>query len=114
MLIDDDRLTVSLLQTLLELDGFEVMQVTSEADIVERALSEPPDAFLVDYHLSDREGAQVVRELREQPRFADAAIVMTSGLDVEEKALAAGADAFLLKPFEPTHLSDLLKRLVNR
>jgi CheY-like chemotaxis protein len=35
---------------------------------------------------------------------------MTSGMDVEERCLQAGANAFMLKPFKPTDLMNVIKR----
>jgi CheY-like chemotaxis protein len=113
MIVDDDRTTVRLLQTLLELDGFEVLAAPRGQDVLELAGEANPDLFLMDYNLSDMNGGDVVRTLRSDPRFAETPVVMTSGMDVEQKALAAGATIFLVKPFEPDELPGLFNRLIN-
>jgi DNA-binding response OmpR family regulator len=112
MIVDDDRITVSLLQTLLEMDGFEVMQAPNGAIAMERAKANKPDAFLVDFHLADYDGSDFVRELRKLKEFADAPIIMTSGLNREKEAAAAGANKFLIKPFEPSNLVSLLNEML--
>lgn len=112
MLVDDDRTTVKLLQTLLELDGFEISVAGRGGDVMEIALASKPQLFMIDYHLSDMDGVEVIRELRESPQFAHTPIVMTSGLDVEDEALEAGADTFLVKPFEPEELPALFNDLI--
>ena len=62
MIVDDDRNTVKLLQTLLELDGFEVSVAPRGADVLPAAQQNKPDIFLMDYHLSDMDGVEVDRK----------------------------------------------------
>lgn len=112
MLVDDDRNTVKLLQTLLELDGFDVEVATRGADVIPTAEQVNPDIFLMDYHLSDMDGVDVLIELRKHDRFSGTPIVMTSGLDVEDEVREAGANTFLIKPFEPGELPGLFNRLI--
>ena len=112
MIVDDDRTTVTLLKTLLELDGFEIEVAGRGADVLPLAARTSPDLFLMDYHLSDMDGVELLRELRAGGPFANTPIVMTSGLDVEDEVMKAGANAFLVKPFEPSELPDLFNRLM--
>lgn len=112
MLVDDDRNTVKLLQTLLELDGFDVVVAVRGADVIPTAEQENPELFLMDYHLSDMDGVDVLIQLREHDRFSNTPVVMTSGLDVEDEVREAGANMFLIKPFEPGELPDLFNRLI--
>lgn len=114
MIVDDDRTTVKLLQTLLELDGFEISVAPRGADVLPLARQVHPDVFLMDYHLSDMDGVEVVRTLRADPMFANIPIIMASGLDVEEEAMKAGATTFLVKPFEPDALPGLFNSLINK
>jgi DNA-binding response OmpR family regulator len=113
MIVDDDRTTVKLLQTLLELDGFAVCTSPRGADVIPVAEANNPDIFIMDYHLSDMDGVDVIRQLRAHERFAATPIIMSSGLDVEEEALEAGANKFLVKPFEPEDLPPLFARLLG-
>ena len=113
MIVDDDRTTVRLLKTLLEMDGFEIAVAGRGMDVMPLAEEFLPDLFLMDYHLSDSDGVEIVRQLRQMDRFAATPIVMTSGLDVEEEALSAGATTFLVKPFEPEDLPGLFNNLIG-
>ena len=112
MIVDDDRTTVKLLQTLLELDGFEIQSAGRAADVLPLARTFQPQIFLMDYHLADADGVEVIRGLRASDEFANTPIIMTSGLDVEEEALEAGASRFLVKPFEPEDLPGLFNSLI--
>jgi CheY-like chemotaxis protein len=113
MIVDDDRTTVTLLQALLELDGFEVVLVPRGSMVLSRAQQEHPDIFLIDYHLSDMEGTTVTETLRNSTEFAKTPVVMTSGMNVADEAKKAGANLFLGKPFEPGELAGLLNRLIG-
>lgn len=113
LIVDDDPTTVKLLQTLLELDGFEV-SVAPRGQMAFDSLQEfRPDAFLIDFHLHDMDGTELVEMLRANAEFANAPIIMASGLDKEDEALSAGADEFLVKPFEPNLLADIFYDLLG-
>jgi DNA-binding response OmpR family regulator len=112
MIVDDDRNTVKLLQTLLELDGFEIIVAPRGGDVLPIAQEKKPDLFLMDYHLADMDGVDVVRELRASDTFASTPIVVASGLDVGEEVLEAGANHFMVKPFEPGDLAPLFNKLL--
>ena len=113
MIVDDDRTTVKLLQTLLEMDGFVVVNAPRGHTAYAMAHDAKPDLFLVDYHLADMEGVDLIVRLRADPVFASTPIVMASGLNVEGAALKAGANTFLAKPFEPSKLADLFYSLIG-
>ena len=114
MIVDDDRTTVKLLQTLLELDGFNVVVAPRGGDVLPLAQAEQPELFLMDYHLSDMDGVEVIVQLRATQDFAKTPIIMTSGLNVEKEAMEAGASTFLIKPFDPEYLPKLFNQLISQ
>jgi DNA-binding response OmpR family regulator len=113
LIVDDDRTTVKLLQTLLEMDGFDVFIAGRGADVFNVARANQPDIFLIDYHLVDMEGVELVKSLRADPVFAKTPIVVASGLNVEDSVLKEGANRFLIKPFEPNKLADIFYGLLK-
>ena len=113
MIVDDDRTTVQLLQMLLEMDGFEIAVAPRGADVLPLAQEFQPDLFLMDYHLSDMEGVDVVIQLRADAAFANTPIVVASGLNVEAEVIEAGANRFLVKPLEPADLPILFNELLT-
>lgn len=112
MIVDDDQTTVSLLSTLLELDGFDVVAVRQGSEVIARAEAEHPALIMVDFHLTDMEGVEVIKAIRAHSTLSAVPIVMASGLDVSDAALAAGANKFLIKPFEPSDLPELFNTLI--
>jgi DNA-binding response OmpR family regulator len=109
LLAEDDHTMVSLLKTLLKLEGFEVVALDVNADVSAAVERENPDALLMDVHLGKQSGMDIVQAIRKNPALANVRIVMTSGLNVKEECLKHGADHFLMKPFMPDDLLSLLK-----
>ena len=69
----------------------------------------------VDRSLVRLEGhpVDVVEQLRADPELYQLPVVMTSGLNREDEAMEAGADWFLIKPFDPSELVAILQRLLG-
>ncbi len=109
LLAEDDITMVSLLKTLLKMEGFEVLALDVDADIPAAVDREKPDAIFMDVHLGDKSGMQVLQAIRKNPETANVRVVMTSGLNVEQECLNLGANAFLQKPFMPDELISVLK-----
>ncbi len=114
MIVDDDKTTVTLLQMLFEMDGFEVANIARGSKVLEAASAEKPDLFLIDYHLVDMDGMTLTKKLRADPQFADTPIVIGSGMNVEDEAKLAGANAFSIKPYEPRDLEALFRKLLEK
>ena len=111
MLIEDDDSMKSVLGTLLELEGYKVMLAPDRRpmdEILQAVRNARPDVILMDVHLREVNGFDILKVLRADPQLASARIVMTSGMDVRDDCLKAGADDFLMKPYMP---DELLKRL---
>jgi len=109
LLAEDDHTMVSLLKTLLKMEGFEVVALDVNADVPAAVLKENPDALLMDVHLGKQSGMNIVQAIRKIPELSNMRIVMTSGLNVKEECLKHGANHFLLKPFMPDDLLKVLK-----
>ncbi len=114
LVVDDDRTTVTLLQTLLELDGFGVIVCPRGSEVVNTMRAEKPDIVLMDYHLADMKGLEVLKQIRADDELGNTVVVMTSGLDASLESEAAGADTFLIKPFEPGKLAGLFNDLIAK
>jgi CheY-like chemotaxis protein len=110
LLAEDDPTMVSLLKTLLRMEGFEVMAVDVHSDVMAVVQREKPHALFMDVHLGGRNGLEILEDIRRQQELSGVRIVMTSGLNVKEECLGRGANAFLLKPFMPDDLLSALKQ----
>jgi DNA-binding response OmpR family regulator len=112
MIVDDDRTMNLLLKTLLELDGFAVVQAPRGDQVISVALAEHPDAILMDVHIAEVDGIVLLKQIRQHPTLKSLPVIMSSGMDVEIECRAAGADAFILKPYPPDQLSTTLKKVI--
>ena len=115
LVIDDDELLCELIRTTFELEGFEV---ATARDVIEaeRALTKTrPDAILLDIGLPGIDGVFYLERLRETPHTSKIPIVAISGSEEAGRAAsAAGAQAFLRKPFSPLELLGLVAPMVKR
>jgi DNA-binding response OmpR family regulator len=112
MIVDDDRTMNLLLKTLLELDGFSVVLAPRGDQVLSVALAEQPDAILMDVHIAEVDGIVLLKQIRAHPTLKRLPVIMSSGMDVEIECRAAGADAFILKPYPPDQLSTTLKKVI--
>jgi CheY-like chemotaxis protein len=114
LVVDDDPEIVTFLSTLLELEGIESSVATSAAAALEQLQQGPPDLVLLDIAMPDRDGIDLCKELKSDPRTAEVPVFVVSarpGKDVVERALAAGAEEFIRKPFEN---AELISRIRER
>ncbi|MBK9927086.1 MAG: response regulator [Anaerolineales bacterium] len=110
LLAEDDQTMVTLLTTLLRMEGFEVIALASVSDVPGAVLQHRPDNLLIDYHLGRQNGIEVVEAIRSNSANKNLNIVMASGLNVKDDCLSRGANHFILKPFMPDDLIKLLKK----
>jgi DNA-binding response OmpR family regulator len=110
LLAEDDPTMVSLLKTLLKMEGFEVLAVDVNSDVPALVQQEKPHALFMDVHLGGQSGMDILETIRKQKELSGVRIVMTSGLNVREECINRGANAFLLKPFMPDDLIRALKQ----
>lgn len=94
----------------------EIAEVEDGPSAVDAALASPPDAMILDVGLPGKEGWDVLREIRADPRTADVPVLMLTGHagdSIRRKAEAVGASAFMTKPFQPAELRSALVRLIS-
>jgi CheY-like chemotaxis protein len=112
MLVEDDLTMVSLLTTLLQMEGFQVARLRKEeniAQVMETMCSEQPDLALMDIHLRQFNGFDLLKQIRSDSALQSLRVVMVSGMDLRQKCMQAGANGFLLKPFMPDDLIQLIR-----
>ena len=110
MLIEDDQMMVSLLTTLLHMEGFKVKVPSNHQlnDLISSIHKELPEIAFVDVNLRTSNGLDLVRQIRQKPGMDGIRILMTSGLNLKQECIQAGADGFILKPFMPDELIQLI------
>lgn len=115
MLIEDDYTMLSLLRTLLRFEKFEVAAVEYDSDlptVLEAIRRELPDIILMDVHLRQINGLDLLHAIRSDESTRSARVIMTSGIDVSQRCLEKGADAFILKPYMPEDLIQKIRQVM--
>lgn len=102
LVIDDDPMTCKLLETVLQMENFQTVSAhrIEDENILALIDAEKPQVVILDFHLGSRETIVYVEDIRADDKWRTLPILMTSGIDYREKCLEAGANDFMLKPFD--------------
>jgi two-component system KDP operon response regulator KdpE len=114
LVCDDETHILRALRVILRDAGFEALPASTGEEALDVAAVQRPDAAIVDLVLPDLEGVQVCRRLRE---WSEMPIIVLSAMGDEEakvRALAAGADDYVTKPFGPRELIARLHAVLRR
>jgi putative two-component system response regulator len=117
LVVDDDRLTVSALEQLLQRHGYSrVMGITDSRTALETCSSFDPDLILLDLIMPDVDGFEVLEALRSDGSERFLPIVVLTGDESEEakaRALEVGATDFLVKPVSQTEALLRIRNLLE-
>jgi CheY-like chemotaxis protein len=111
LIVDDNIDTATSLTMIIESWGFAAVVAHDGAAGLRLAREFQPHAVLLDIGLPVLDGFEVARQLRSLDEFAQTLIVASSGYNQEkdlERATAVGIDHYLIKPFDPAKLEQLL------
>jgi two-component system response regulator MprA len=115
LVIEDDQSVRDALRRALMLGGWEVIEATDGSGGLYKALDEMPDVIVLDVGLPDIDGLQVCRTLRDGGNRTPV-LMLTARVEVPDRiaGLDAGADDYLLKPYDVGELQARLRALVRR
>ncbi len=114
LVVDDEPQIVRALKVVLREAGFEAVPAETASEALDLAAVRPPDAAIVDLVLPDGDGVEVTRRLRE---WSEMPILVLSAVGEEEqkvRALEAGADDYITKPFGTRELVARLQAALRR
>ena len=111
---DDEPQILRALKVILRDAGYEAVPAESGEEALDQASVKPPAAAIIDLMLPDIDGIEVTERLRE---WSEMPIIVLSAVGEEEakvRALAAGADDYVTKPFGPPELVARLQAALRR
>ena len=117
LVVDDDPDIARFIEVNLRTHGFDVHLASDGVEALERAYEVRPALVLVDVMMPRMDGFQVVERLRADPRTATTSIIiLTAKALTADKVLGltAGADDYIIKPFDPVELVARVKGTLRR
>ena len=115
LVIEDEARIASLISRTLRLEGYQVEVAPNGETALDKAISNPPDLFVLDVMLPDIDGLEVCRQLR--MAGCDEPVLMLTAKDAVSDRVAgldAGADDYLVKPFAFDELLARIRALLRR
>ncbi len=114
--VDDSNSMRQMLAFILKGAGYEVVQASTTGEALGFAASQSFDMILTDQNMPDGDGLSLVSALRALPAYSSTPIVMLtteSSEEMKNKGRAAGATGWMVKPFDPNRLLEVVRKLVN-
>lgn len=113
LIVDDQYAAARLLVALLKLDGYEAQHVTDWVNLTDEIKVNQPDLIIMDVHLPDIDGFELLQRVRSHPDSSIAAVpvLLISALDYGHRTEKSGASGFLLKPFNHQELLAAIQKI---
>src|SRR5262249_5905722 len=112
--VDDDHDILDLVETMLEMEGHQVITIDSGPAALEALRAKSPDLVILDIKMPEMDGMELLRQLRLKSRVP--VIFLTGKLDEVDEVLALrlGADDFVRKPFSQRVLAERVRTVLRR
>jgi CheY-like chemotaxis protein len=116
LIVDDSKNIRKLITVVLRKEGYEFVEAKNGIEALEKVKIARPDLVILDIIIPGIDGLKVCEEIRKDPKSKDTAIIILtseSTYEAREKAHEAGADIFMMKPFEPQDLRTAAKEALK-
>lgn len=116
ILVEDDKTMLSLIRAFLQIEGFNVVNLVSDLcldEIVETIRHEQPALVLLDVHLNQLNGFDLLRSIRNEASLKSTRVLMCSGMELGMRCYEEGADGFILKPYMPEELVEKIRQILG-
>src|SRR3989338_1228715 len=117
LIVEDEVELVEMVKMQLEAHGYKIITAYNGEDGLYWARKEKPDLILLYLMLPRIDGYEVLETLKKDKNYADIPIcIFTARAQDSERRLGVelGADAYIIKPFEPTALMEKIKELLKK
>jgi two-component system chemotaxis response regulator CheY len=113
---DSNTMRSLLVSTIASLDKYEIVEAASGFEALRLLPREQIDLIITDINMPDINGLELISYVRNNPNYQNIPlfIVSTESSDKDlEKGLALGANEYLVKPFDPSRLQDLVSHYLS-
>lgn len=114
--VDDSTSIRQMVSFTLKGAGYDVVEAVDGQDGLDKAKSKPINLILTDQNMPKMDGLTLIKSLRGMPQYKSTPILMLTteaGDDMKAKGKAAGATGWLVKPFDPQKLLDVVKKVIG-
>ncbi|NJP38257.1 response regulator transcription factor [Alkalicoccus luteus] len=113
LVADDEEILRMLITDTLEDLGHDITEAEDGADALRKLGEAPFDLLVVDYMMPEKTGLEVLQQLTDEQRNMPVIMLTAKAQEQDrERALAAGADYFMAKPFSPEELEALVEDIL--
>ena len=116
LIADDEEDVKVVVQLFLESKGYEIVTAFDGLDALQKAKDEKPDMILLDIMMPLIDGFEVCRKLKEDPETAEIPVIMLSAsshAESKQKGLDVGAIDYIVKPFVPENLENVVRGILG-
>ncbi|GAA5183684.1 response regulator [Niveibacterium umoris] len=114
--VDDSASIRQMVSFTLKSAGYDVLEAVDGMDGLDKAKSRQVDLVLTDQNMPRMDGLSLIKQLRGQPQYRTVPILMltTESSDtMKQQGRAAGATGWLVKPFDPQKLIEVVKKVIG-
>lgn len=114
--VDDSGSLRQMLAFSLKAAGYGVIEAVDGQDALDKAKLQTVDMVLTDQNMPGMDGLSLIKALRAMKNYEKVPILMLtteSGDDIKAQGRAAGANGWLVKPFDPARLTEVVKKLIG-
>lgn len=117
LIVDDSSVTRSLIRASIEdIEGIDVIEAHSGYEALMALPRQKIDMILVDINMPDINGLELVNFIKTNDQYKDIPVLIITTESSEEdrkKGISLGAIGYLLKPFKPEELQDIIRKNLN-
>lgn len=113
LVVEDDADNRRIVNKVLSVEGYRVIEAIDGVEALSRARTELPDLVLMDLALPNMDGWEATRQLKADPQTCRIPVVALTAVAMrgdEERARAAGCDDYLSKPARPAEIRAMVKK----
>lgn len=117
LIVDDDPDILDILDITLTQEGYEVIKANDGQEALEKISREAPHLVILDYKMPKIDGREVLRQLKKDILLRHLpTIMLTAKAEIQDKVggIEAGADDYMVKPFEPEELLARVRMILRR
>ncbi|WP_153732189.1 response regulator transcription factor [Sporosarcina obsidiansis] len=115
LVVDDEDRIRRLLSMYLSREGYEIDEAVDGAEALEKAFAQQYDCILLDVMMPEKDGLEVLAELREHKQMTPVILLTAKGEEADRVGgFESGADDYIVKPFSPREVVLRVKAMLRR